>query len=562
VRLKDGGWGAVARWPDSGGFPSPLVALGTFFETLARRALEDGAAFADGGAARTPGLVLIALATGEANEGCLLAVSLPADRTDELPTAATLLRLAADTPLLYQKQRQLEKTKRDIRHFAAALEILTALNVHTRFLPVAMALVNEAATRYGASRVALGWLAAPYIRVQAVSGTDRFEKKMEAVQRLEAAMEEVRDQDEEIVFPPDAESQTVTRDHAAYAKGEGAASLASVPLRVDGEVRGVLTLEREAAFTEDDLSGLRVLGDQVARRLDELRRHDRWFGARWARAARDWFAQFFGPRHTWAKVAAVAIAIALIICTLVPFSYRVEAPFIVRSDALSHLPAPFDGYLGEVLVRPGDLVKRDQVLLRLDTSDLLIEEAAARAELQRYTSEGEKAEADRRLADMRVSLALKAQAQARLDLTRYRLARAEIRAPADGVVVEGDLRERIGAPVKTGDVLMKVTQLDTLYVEVKVNERDIDQIMKSKTGQVAFTSRPEDTFDISVVRIEPSAVPERDGNRFLVRGTVGAKADWFRPGMSGIAKINAGDRSLLWIGTHRLVDFLRLKLWW
>jgi hypothetical protein len=32
--------------------------------------------------------------------------------------------------------------------------------------------------------------------------------------------------------------------------------------------------------------------------------------------------------------------------------------------------------------------------------------------------------------------------------------------------------------------------------------------------------------------------------------------------MSGIAKINAGRRNLAWIGTHRLVDFLRLKLWW
>jgi hypothetical protein len=32
--------------------------------------------------------------------------------------------------------------------------------------------------------------------------------------------------------------------------------------------------------------------------------------------------------------------------------------------------------------------------------------------------------------------------------------------------------------------------------------------------------------------------------------------------MSGIAKINAGERSLLWIITHRTVDFLRLKLWW
>ena len=30
--------------------------------------------------------------------------------------------------------------------------------------------------------------------------------------------------------------------------------------------------------------------------------------------------------------------------------------------------------------------------------------------------------------------------------------------------------------------------------------------------------------------------------------------------MSGVARIDAGRRSLLWITTHRTVDFLRL--WW
>jgi hypothetical protein len=31
--------------------------------------------------------------------------------------------------------------------------------------------------------------------------------------------------------------------------------------------------------------------------------------------------------------------------------------------------------------------------------------------------------------------------------------------------------------------------------------------------------------------------------------------------MSGVAKVDAGDRSILWLLTHRLVDFIRLKLW-
>jgi hypothetical protein len=38
--------------------------------------------------------------------------------------------------------------------------------------------------------------------------------------------------------------------------------------------------------------------------------------------------------------------------------------------------------------------------------------------------------------------------------------------------------------------------------------------------------------------------------------------DWWRPGMSGIGKIEAGERTLFWIIFHRTIDFLRMFFWW
>jgi hypothetical protein len=37
---------------------------------------------------------------------------------------------------------------------------------------------------------------------------------------------------------------------------------------------------------------------------------------------------------------------------------------------------------------------------------------------------------------------------------------------------------------------------------------------------------------------------------------------WMRPGMSGVAKLDVGERSLLWVVTHRTMDFLRMYFWW
>lgn len=560
----EGEWRLAGAWPDTRTFPFAMQGEG--FEGMAERALSEGVATMPAVADGAPGLLLMVLATGEAQTPCLLAVAVNPGHREDLAASGGLLRLATDTPLLYQRQRQLERAKNDLVNYAQALEVLAATNVHTRYLSVAMALVNELASRHGCARVSLGWRVKTLIKVKAVSGTDKFERKMEAVQRLEAAMEEGAEQDEEVAWPKWEDTDSVVRDHEAYAAAERMGSVMSVPLRIDGEPCGVLTLERaegERAFSEADALALRVVADQVARRLDDLHRNDRWFGARWAAATRTWLANFLGAKNTWWKAAAVTASALLIFSVLVPLPYRVNANFIVRADALLHLPAPYEGYLAEVRVRPGDLVKAGDLLLRLDTSDLLVERASALAERQRYQSEMERAEAEGKLADMRAARAAQAQAQARVDLINHRLARAEMRAPFDGVVVDGDLRERIGAVVKPGDVLMKVSQLAGLYVEMRVPERDVDLIAGSERAEVAFTTLPEDTFGVRIERIEPSAQAGREGNVFMLTGElIDEGADWLRPGMSGIAKIESERRTLAWIATHRLVDFMRLALWW
>ena len=183
--------------------------------------------------------------------------------------------------------------------------------------------------------------------------------------------------------------------------------------------------------------------------------------------------------------------------------------------------------------------------------DVLVMEALAKMPDDRYGSMESFAQA---LAD---------QSQARLDLARYRMDQAELVAPFAGAVVEGDLNERLGAPVKQADVLFKVARIDTLYVEAEIHERDIQDILKSSMGEMAFVSQPRQKYAVRVLRVEQAAVPREEANVFLVRCAVeDGPQTWWRPGISGVCKLDAGKRSLLWILTHRTVDFLRMKLWW
>ncbi|MDA1278394.1 MAG: HlyD family efflux transporter periplasmic adaptor subunit, partial [Verrucomicrobia bacterium] len=356
----------------------------------------------------------------------------------------------------------------------------------------------------------------------------------------------------------------VSKEHETFARDQHSENICSMPLRKDDQPVAVLTCERRTTpFSEVEVRQFRLACDQAIPRLADLQRNDRWFGARWKTWAREALAKFLGPEHTWSKLFAILGCAAVVFCSVPIFTYKVEGNFILRSDEVSFLTAPFEGYIQDVGVRPGDIVNQGAELVGLNTDDLLLQEAGAVADQARYFREMEKARAAGELAEMRISQALADQAEARLQLIRYRLEQASIKAPFAGVIVEGDLRQRIGAPVKQGDALLKVARTDSLYVEAEVNERDVQEILKKANAEIAFVTQPKLKFPVEITRVEQAAFPKDQQNVFLVRcALTGAPEGWWRPGMSGVCKIPVEKRTLAWIFTHRTVDFLRMFFWW
>ncbi len=528
---------------------------------LAGRALEKGMARweQDGGE-----LVALRLETGAAPEACLLALKAGAGQSFTNETVRRL-GLLADVPATYQLGRIATEAKTRVEHFAGVLDLMVLINAEKRFLAAAMTFCNELAARHRGDRVSLGWLDRGYVRLQAVSHVDRFERKAEAAQMLEAAMEEALDQDSEIVLPPaGGAAAPIRRDSLAFARANDIADLCSLPLRVDDQAVAVCTCERNSGpFGETELRLLRLSCDQAARRLADLKRSDRWAGARAASAARELLQKALGCEHTGAKLAGIAATALLAVLIFGRVPHRPKAQAILRAETVTYLTAPFDGHLESVKVRVGDGVSRGDELLSLDRAELLLREAELLAEKSRTLSELEKARASNALADMRIAQANLEQSQARHDLVLYRLSQAAITAPYDGVVVEGDLMERVGSPVRQGDTLFKLARLDAMYAELEVGETDIQYVHAGVGGDIAFASRPQDRYPVRVTRAEAVAVPKEEGNVFVVRAQLaGATESWWRPGMTGVARLEAGSRSLFWILTHRTLDFLRLRLWW
>jgi len=75
-------------------------------------------------------------------------------------------------------------------------------------------------------------------------------------------------------------------------------------------------------------------------------------------------------------------------------------------------------------------------------------------------------------------------------------------------------------------------------------------------------SLPDKTLPFQVLRITPVATTKEGRNFFDVEATLtSASQSALRPGLEGVAKINAGNRPFIWIWTHRGLDAVRMALW-
>jgi len=134
-------------------------------------------------------------------------------------------------------------------------------------------------------------------------------------------------------------------------------------------------------------------------------------------------------------------------------------------------------------------------------------------------------------------------------------------APFDGVIVEGNLEQALGSPVERGQVLLKLAPLNDYRITLKIDDRDIAWVNTSQTGQLALASLPGELMNFTIKNITPVSIPEGGRNYFKVEAQLEQKNPLLRPGMHGIAKIEVGQRKLVWIWFHRLTDWLRYRIW-
>lgn len=337
----------------------------------------------------------------------------------------------------------------------------------------------------------------------------------------------------------------------------------ALPILDDGEPVAVLVTRCEGAAGLPDavcavLRGSAGLGEPLLRRWREA---DRSLFAHTADATRAAWRKLSGPGHATWKVGAVAAVLLLGVLLALPQPDRVTANLAIEGRVRQIVTAPFDGFIGQALVRPGDNVTVGQALARLDDRDLKLEQAKHRSERDQAAGKLRQAMAERDAPALALASAELQQTEAQLALVDAKLARAQLLSPLDGVVVSGDWVQQIGGPVETGKQMFEIAASDGYRVVLHVPDKDIARVHVGQGGALRLTGQPNVSHAFKVSTVTATASVQDGGNGFRVEAVWDGTAPALSPGMQGVGKIEVGEANLLTLWTRSSIDWLRLKLW-
>ncbi len=454
----------------------------------------------------------------------------------------------------------------------ALVQITASLLKENSLQETGITLVNLLAGLLQATRVSLGVLdgQGKNLQLEAVSFSANFDKRTQSMLAISEAMAEAIDQGMRIHCTsnedeqPAGVSSQIKQAHQHLLHGQQLQSVSSFLLRKGERILGAITIEldRRSLTTDQELFAQQAAHSAAAiMLLQQQAAAGLWQGLKHSLVAR--LQRLLGPDSWRGKLIAMAAA-AFVVALFVPATYHLSADANLQTTEKHLVVSPQDAYLGKISARPGDAVKQGALLAQLNDEDLRLERRKIASQAQQYRQAYDSALANGNRVEAAIASAQLDQATIQVQLLDQQLARTQLLAPVDGIIVSDDIAQTQGAPVKQGDVLFEIAAGQSYRVQLFVDERDIAQVQPGQSGALKLSSLPTEVFNLRVKLITPISEVREGRNYFRVELEIDNTPEQnalLRPGMTGTGKVQIGTRALGWIWFHDLWHWLRLNLW-
>lgn len=279
------------------------------------------------------------------------------------------------------------------------------------------------------------------------------------------------------------------------------------------------------------------------------------------RTGRNFFGKYTQQGNYAWKIITLLLGIFLLGITLIPVDKLVTSELNVEGKTRWIIAAPMQGFITQVLVRPGDKVTANQTLIKLDDTDLKIQLAEQQSLLDQAQHQFRVAMAEQNLTDSGLAANQIRQQETKIQTIQRKLIQTHVVSPLHGTVIDGDWVQQTGTPIETGKELFQIASQDAYKVILHVADQDIHLVKTGQNGVLKLTSFPDQTFKFKITRIMPVATVQNNINGFRVEAAWQNSPPALTPGMQGVGKITVGQTNLLFRWSRDFINWMKLKIW-
>lgn len=279
------------------------------------------------------------------------------------------------------------------------------------------------------------------------------------------------------------------------------------------------------------------------------------------RTGRNFFGKYTQQGNYAWKIITLLLGIFLLGITLIPVDKLVTSKLNVEGKTRWIIAAPMQGFITQVLVRPGDKVTANQTLIKLDDTDLKIQLAEQQSLLDQAQHQFRVAMAEQNLTDSGLAANQIRQQETKIQTIQRKLIQTHVVSPLHGTVIDGDWVQQTGTPIETGKELFQIASQDAYKVILHVADQDIHLVKTGQNGVLKLISFPDQTFKFKITRIMPVATVQNNINGFRVEAAWQNSPPALTPGMQGVGKITVGQTNLLFRWSRDFINWMKLKIW-
>jgi len=560
-----------AIWPETAEGPGrPDPAIRESMLHAAREASRHGGTQVRA-AAKAPELSIIAAPViSEGRLRACVAIALASRKPEELQPFVVIIQASLGYLQYAWQRRASEQHEQLLDHSAALIELIGRILPAPYFEEAVRSLAKVLSQHLGDAHVAIGWVRKRRVQLLTLSGSTRVDPRGRLTGLIESAMSEAAKGSTTVAVPDSGTLLPMNEDAESYLAHEElmgafpAQRIISVPLRRQEqaeEATAVITClwTHESAAPSWASNFLSASSEPLAGLLETIRRHD-------PRGWRKWTHLFWARQSHIVRFLWIGGLLALAGLLAWPFPERIAVDCRVEPVVRRVVSAPYAGVLKEALVEPGEEVEEGALLARMDDQEQTWKLAELRASRDRAIRQRDLSLTD---VDGKVATAQMAGLEAEalgleIKLLEWQQQNLEIRAPASGTILKGDLERAEGVPLEQGQVLFELAPLDEMEVELLIPAQDISRVEDGMPVTVRLESYPGREWEGNLDRIRPQAEVEDGKTLFLAEAAIdreSTRAAW-RAGMKGRAIIRGEPTPLIWSLTRRLRDFLYQTFFW